>query len=336
MKESVYRLSAMILIIVFLAVFGTVFFMGFEGYAVYDALALTISTLSTVGWADTANLSTPSKILCTILSLGAIGLVVGFIATFSQLFLAGTIQEFLGRRKMDDRIRQLKGQYIVCGFGLTGRQIATDLAYEHKSFLVIDTNPLAVQIARELGYLYIEGNATDEEILKKAEIAKAEGLFSVLDSDADNLLVVLSARGLNEELKIVSRVTSDEMRERFFRAGADNVVSYIDWASRNMISAMLKPKTLQLLTQFLDASISETHLEEVEIPETSHLVGKSLQESGIREETGVHVMGYFCCEKAKVLSNPPPGTIFKGGDIIVGLGTRDGFKKLENYARQER
>jgi K+/H+ antiporter YhaU regulatory subunit KhtT len=100
-----------------------------------------------------------------------------------------------------------------------------------------------------------------------------------------------------------------------------------------MLNAMLKPHTLQLLVKFLDASVSETHLEEIRIPEDSHLVGKSLQESGIRQETGVYVMGYYCCDKVQVESNPPPNTIFKGGDVIVGLGTRDGFIKLDAYTR---
>jgi len=321
----------MILIIVLMATIGTIFFMASEGYEFPDALALTVSTLSTVGWADTVNLSTAGKVFCTILSLGAITIVVGFIATFSQLFLMGSLQEFLGRKKMDDRIRQLKNHYILCGFGLTGRQIAKDIIYEHKPFMIIDSDPESIEVARDLGYLYIEGDATHEEILKRAEITKAVGLFSVLDSDADNLLVVLSASGLNENLRVVSRVTSDEMHDRFFRAGADNVVSYIDWASRNMLNAMLKPNTLKLLIQFLDSAVSDTHLHEIEIPASSHIVGKSLQESGIREETGVFIIGHFCCDEKKLISNPPPDTVFKENDVIVGLGMREEFKKLEQY-----
>ncbi len=331
MKASIQRLVVMIVVIITLGSFSTLFFIAYDRMSFAEAVALTVSTLSTVGWADTAELSTPSLVLCTILSFGAITLVVGFIATFSQLFLMGSIQDFLGRRKMDDRIRQLKNHYIVCGFGMTGRQIAEDLGYEGKQFLVVDKDPVTIQMAREQGDLFIEGDATDEEVLKQAEISKAVGLFSVLDSDADNLLVVLSARGLNESLRIVSRVTSDDMRERFRRAGADNIVSYIDWASRNMLNAMLKPNTLQLLVQFLDSSVSDTHLEEWRIPEDSHLVGKSLMESGIREATGIHVLGYFHFEKARLQSNPPSNTILKGGDVIVGLGTRDGFKKLSEY-----
>ncbi len=333
-NESIYRLLAMILIIVVMATIGTMYFMASEGYEFADALALTVSTLSTVGWADTADLSAGGKVFCTILSLGAITIVVGFIATFSQLFLMGSLQEFLGRKKMDDRIRQLKNHYILCGFGLTGRQIAKDLGYEHKPFMIIDSDPESIEAARDLGYLYIEGDATHEDILKRAMITKAVGLFSVLDSDADNLLVVLSASGLNENLRVVSRVTSDEMHDRFFRAGADNVVSYIDWASRNMLNAMLKPNTLKLLIQFLDASVSETHLHEIEIPAGSHIVGKSLQESGIREETGVFIIGHFCCDEKKLISNPPPSTVFKENDVIVGLGMREEFKKLEQFVNR--
>ena len=153
----------------------------------------------------------------------------------------------------------------------------------------------------------------------------------MLSDDADNLLVVLSARGLNENLKIVSRITSDVLRERFVRAGANSVVSYIDWASRNMLNAMIKPNTLAVLTLFLDARVKDTHLEEIEIPPGSSLIGKTIQDSGIRQETGIYIMGYFCPQDDKVVTNPPPSTIFKEGDVIVGLGTRDGFKKLRGY-----
>lgn len=331
MRESFLRLVAMILVIALLSVLGTIFFMVVESMSLTDAVALTISTLSTVGWADTAKLSTASKMACTILSFGAIIFVVGFIATFSQLLLMGAIQEFLGRRKMDERIRNMKGHYIICGFGLTGQRIAKDLSYEDKHFLVIDTDPESVQLARELGHAFIEGDATNEVTLKKAEISKAVGLFSVLNEDADNLLVVLSAKGLNENITIVSRVTSDDMRERFRRAGANSVVSYIDWASRNMINAMLKPNTLEVLTLLLDATVSETHLEEIRIPKDSRLVGKNLQESGIRHETGIYIVGYFCPSDCKVITNPSPEVVLQGDDVIVGIGTREAFKKLHRY-----
>jgi len=230
---------------------------------------------------------------------------------------------------MDERIHLLKGHYMICGYGLTGRQIAKDIAYEDKSFLIIEKSPRACELAREQGHLYIEGDATDEEVLKKAGITKAVGLFTVLNEDADNLLVVLSARMLNEDLTIVSRVTSEEMRERFKKAGANSVVSYIDWASRNMLSAMIRPSTLEMLTLLLDATVSETHLEEIKIPEGSHLIGKTIQQSGIRHEMGIYIIGYFCTSGCRVITNPPPETMFKEGDIIVGLGTRDSFKKLK-------
>ena len=230
---------------------------------------------------------------------------------------------------MDERIHLLKGHYMICGYGLTGRQIAKDIAYEDNSFLIIEKSPRACELAREQGHLYIEGDATDEEVLKKAGITKAVGLFTVLNEDADNLLVVLSARMLNEDLTIVSRVTSEEMRERFKKAGANSVVSYIDWASRNMLSAMIRPSTLEMLTLLLDATVSETHLEEIKIPEGSHLIGKTIQQSGIRHEMGIYIIGYFCTSGCRVITNPPPETMFKEGDIIVGLGTRDSFKKLK-------
>ena len=329
MKESVRRLVTMFAAIVFLASVSTSFFMIVEHFSFADAFSLSVSTLSTVGWADTAQLSAASKLTCTILSIGAITIVVGFIATFSQLFLMGGIQEFLGRKKMDDRIRLLKGHYIICGYGLTGRQIAKDIAYEDKSFLIIEKSPAACELAREHGHLYIEGDATDEEVMLKAEISKAVGLFSVLNEDADNLLVVLSARMLNEKLTIVSRVTSNEMRERFKKAGADTVVSYIDWASRNMLSAMIRPATLEMLTLLLDATVTETHLEEIKIAPGSDLVGKTIQDSGIRHETGIYIIGYFCSEGCSVITNPPPDTVLKAGDVVVGLGTRESFKMLK-------
>ena len=155
MRESFLRLATMISIIVGLTILGMAFFMAVEEMSLPDALSLTVSTLSTVGWADTANLHVPGKIVCTILSIGAITVVVGFIATFSQLFMMGSIQEFLGRRKMDERIRLLKGHYIICGFGLTGRRIAKDIGYEEKEFLVIDKDPEAIQLARDEGFLYL-------------------------------------------------------------------------------------------------------------------------------------------------------------------------------------
>jgi voltage-gated potassium channel len=322
-----------IMVIALLAI-GWIGFVHFEKMDNEDAFGATINILSTVGLGSTPASTPQGRFLVIILQIGAVSIVAVAVATLSQATVLGTLRQYLGRYRMDERIHKLNEHFIVVGYSLTGETITQDLASEGQPFLVIEKNPEVITKLEERGLLFVEGDATDEAILKKAGIQRARGLFAVLSSDSDNLMVVLSARGLNESLVIVSKSTREDYAIRFRRAGADAAISPQEWASRRMIQAVLRPNLLQLLSILLDPNVSDASLDEVKVPGESPVAGKVLSESRIREASGIVILGIV--RRGKMEPSPGPDTRIEEGDVLIGYGRQENFRNLEMILRKGR
>jgi voltage-gated potassium channel len=333
MERRLVRIVILLFALVFvLLAFGWVGFVLSEGMSAGHAFGATINILSTVGLGEYPAKSTAGLIVVVLLQVGALGIVAIAVAAMAQAMVAGALKQYLGRFRMDERINKLTDHFIIVGYSLTGESLVRDLIAEGQRFVVIERNPDVITKLEEKGYLFVEGDAANEAVLKKAGIERAKGLFAVLSTDSDNLMIVLSAKGLNPNMKVVSKSTREDYAERFRRAGADAAISPQEWASRRMIQSVLRPNLLNLLSNLLDPAISHASLDEVEVPQGSPISGKTLGESGIRRVSEIVVLG-IARSDGELIASPGPDSVIQGGDILIGFGKQGNFKVLADFVK---
>ncbi len=225
------RLQQMLIAIFLIIVVGTIGFKltGSEKTTILDALFMTAITISTVGYSDHVGIETnPAGKVFTIIFifLGA-GVIAYLFTSLAAYIVEGELKEVFRRRRMEKRIEKLKDHYIVCGIGMVGLYIVNELYHTRRPLVAIDLNENKLEVLQlhNLNVDLIVGDSTENEILEKAKIEKARGLFATTNSDNDNIVIVLTARQLNPSLKIVSRCNDTKNLDKLKRAGADAVVA---------------------------------------------------------------------------------------------------------------
>ena len=270
------------------ASFGTAGYMLLEGWNLFDSLYMTVITLASVGFKEIHDLSLFGRIFTIILIIGGVGTVAYALSTGAKIILEGELQEVYGRRRLEKKIKELKNHYIVCGYGRMGKIICRELREKNIKFVIVEKQPELHQENRDL--LIFPGDATKDEVLKELGIEKAKGLVSVLPTDAENLFVVLSARGLNPHLFIVARAGEEGSENKLVRAGADKVVSPYHIGGLRIAHTVLKPAVVDFIEFATKSGNIDLQMEEVLIKESSELVGKSLDECGIGRELGIIIV----------------------------------------------
>jgi voltage-gated potassium channel len=202
---------------------GTVGYMAIEGWSFLDALYMTVLTISTVGYGEVHPLSISGKFLSILIILFGVGSVGFAVGTAGRLMIEDRIRAVLGRRSMKS-IQKLHDHYIICGFGRMGRIICEELTEKGIPLVVLENDESVLEEIERLGYLYIKADATSDEELIDSGIDKAAGLVSVVTDDAQNVFIVLTARGLNPKLNIVARSATEESIKKLVRAGANKVI----------------------------------------------------------------------------------------------------------------
>lgn len=309
-------------------------FVAIERMSPAEAFSATVNILSTVGLGAFPASNWQGRILVGFLQLGSVSIVALAIASLSEVMMRGALRQYLGRYRMDERISSLTDHFIIVGHSLTGESLISDLSAEGQPFVIVERDPETIIRIGEKNLLYVEGDATDEDVLRKAGVERARGLFAVLSQDSDNLMVVLSARGMNESLNIVSRSTREDYVKRFLRAGANAAISPQEWASRRMIQAVLRPHLLELLSTLLDPAIAHAYLDEARVPEGSPSIGKTLLELDVRARAGIVILGIMRANGEHVCS-PGPDSAIQEGDVLVGFGRRENFASLSQIMRGE-
>ncbi len=330
-RRTIRILIVLALLVLVLLAIGWVGFI-LLGLPSGKALSATINVLSSVGLGSPPLDTSAGWVLVGLLQFGSVGIVTLAVAALSQVIIAGAMKQYMGRRRMDERIKKLKDHSIIVGYSLTGEDLARDFIAEGWPFVIIECDPEKITLLEEIGILYVEGDATHEEVLKSAGVEHAMALFSVLADDSNNVMVVLSARGLNPDIKIVSRSTRDDYKARFIRAGANVAISPQEWASRRMAQAVFRPHLLEVLSMFLDPAIACAYMDEIRVPEGSPIIGKKLADSGIRQTSGIFLMG-IARESGEYVILPGPDTEIEKGDVLIGFGERSSFTSLEKFVQ---
>lgn len=330
----VNKMQRYLLLILLVTGAGTLGYCLIEHWHPFDALYMTIITLTTVGYGEVHPLHTAGRLftICLIFMGGSTLLFI--LSDTAQLIVETDPKELFGRRRMREKIEKLKGHQIVCGYGRTGQEVAKQLKASRVHFVVIESDPERCKRAQDEGVLYISGDATEDEMLQQAQIESAKGIVCALSDDAANTFIALSAKQFNENINIVCRAANPGSEAKMMRAGAHNVISPYVIAGRRMASAVTHPLVLEFLDVALHNPAFDLRLEQIVISLHSKLAGMTLRDANIKQTVGAMVLAVN--KKGQLLTNPGPDFVFEGGDMLVALGAEDELAKLADLAGTSR
>jgi voltage-gated potassium channel len=313
--------------------YGTIGYTIIEKWSLFDSLYMTIITLTTVGYEEVHTLSRSGRVFSIVLMLSGVGAMFYALSVGAKVLLEGEIREILGRKRLSKKIESMKNHYIICGYGRMGRIICKEMMQAKAPFVVIEGMPEVIA-AMDKDILVLQGDATQDAVLKQAGIEKARGLISVLSSDANNLYVVLSARGLNPQLRIVARASEEGAEKKLFRAGADNVVSPYSIGGLRIAHTLLKPAVVDFIEFATRSGNLELQMEEIKVRGSSHIIDHSLDECGIRKDLGIIIVA-IKRESGEMEFNPTSTSVIKQGDTLVAMGETNQLKALEDLVGVE-
>jgi voltage-gated potassium channel len=307
---------------------GTIGFHETLDEAWFQAFYRTVVTMTLTGL-DTVPANTGSRILSLVL-VGAGLTIIGYAgAVIVEAIAGGLVTGALAERRRERTIEQLRDHFIICGYGRVGRRVAEEFRAADVPYVVLDLHEDAVEAAREDGVLLIEGDATTDESLRRAGLERAQGLVAASDSDADNLYVVLSARSARPELTIVARASGADAERKLVLAGASRVVLPYTTAGRVMANLVLKPQVTAFLDAVTTSAGPDLQLAEIEVRRTCAAAGRTIRELRIRHETGAIVISLRKPD-GSFDTTPEPDTPIEVGDVLIGVGSPDEIRALED------
>ncbi|MGA3293715.1 MAG: potassium channel protein [Candidatus Acidiferrales bacterium] len=326
-----HRLQLALILLTAVVLGGTLGFHILEGWSWFDGFYMTLTTMTTIGYGEIHPLSHAGRIFNSFMIVASV-LAGGFvIATFSQTLLEFEFGKALGRRRMERELSKLSGHYIICGAGRVGRTVTRQLRAHGETCVLIERDPIRARWAEEEKIPVIVGNASSEEILQKAHIDTAQGFVSAVSSDAENIYIVLTARGFRPDLKIIARASEEEATSKLLRAGASQVLSPYHFIGHRIAQLLLRPNVLD----FVDAAFGHERLDfeigEVQIAAASSLVGKTLSDPAIPRQAGVIVLALKNAD-GKMTFNPPPESVIRADDCLIVIGKDEHLKRLESLA----
>jgi voltage-gated potassium channel len=314
---------------------GTLGFIWIENYTPFDAFYMTLITISTVGYAEVHPLSFWGRVFNSFLIFFGVTILLLAVGGMTQVIIELELTQYFGKRRTRKMIDKLRDHIIVCGFGRVGRGAARELQRAGVPFLIVDKSEDRVEWAIRDGMLGVLADATDDETLKQAGVMRAKGLIATLQSDADNLFMILSAKALKPGLQVSARVASEQSEKKMRLAGADYVYAPYDMTGNRMAQVMLKPHVFQFIDFTTKGMGLDVGIEQFSVPASSELTSKSLIETRIRKELGVIVLAIRKSD-GQMQFNPPAEAEIQAGDFLIVMGELANLRKLEQVLGEVR
>lgn len=306
---------------------GTIGYMVIEEWQLLDALYMTVITITTVGYGEIRQVSEPGRIFTIFIIFAGMGILGYTFGMVAQAMVEFQVRSILGRRKLGLKIKSLKDHYIMCGYGRIGRIIAQELNSNKIPVIVIDQNPDSKEALENQDIPYIIDDATSEDVLIEAGIERAKGLIAVVESDADNLFITMTARGLNSDLYILARADEEQTQKKLLRGGADRVVLPYLIGGHKMAQTIVKPAVTDFLELTVHNKDIKLKLEELLVGKGSRLNGVTLVDSGIRQETNIIILA-IRKKDGEMSFNPSSQTWIEAGDTLIFLGYSGDLERL--------
>ena len=329
-----HQAITVLLMVIALILMGVTGYMYLEKWPFLDALYMTVITLATVGFKEVHTMNRAGEIFTMCLITSGVGVFTYGAATFSRLLVEGEFRMVFEKRRLKKGMRKLQNHVIVCGFGRLGEKICQDLKENGEEFVVIENDPDQISRLSGMGYLYVEADASDEDAMEEAGVKRAKALIAVVGSDSDNLFLTLSARELNPEIHIVTRVEDNASTKKLYKAGANRVLSPYDAGARMLANAALKPTISELMELSTRMGPISLRMEEAVVEEGSILDGVQIGKSRIREKTGAIVLALRRSDTSQII-RPQIDTKISGGDILVVVGSKEDLEKIKLLAKSK-
>lgn len=326
-KNKFYLAITLLVITLFIGLFGYRFI---AEYSWIDAMYMTVITVTTVGYGEVGPLTPEAKIFTILLILLSV-IIVGFaISVVSEYLISRSSYNELIHKKVQKEIDKMEDHIIVCGYGRNGQQAVQKLMAYNKQFVVIEMDADTVErYESERDVHFVNGNANEDEVLVKAGIEHAAALICALPEDADNLFIVLSARQLNKNLKIISRATAETSRKKLKLAGADNVIMPDRIGGDHMASLVVVPDLIEFLDNLSVVGEEDSiNVEEINFDQVC-LDGKeaTIKEIDLRYRTGCTIIGYRS-PSGKYIVNPEADMRLEKDSKLIVIGRPEQIKKL--------
>lgn len=316
---------------------GTLFYWTHEQYPLIDAFFMTVITISTVGFGMIHPLSDTGKIFTSGLIMFSLGSLAWVGSNLARFIFDGELINYLKTYRVDKKIMKLKDHTIIVGYGRNGEQAAMELRDYGVDFVVIDKRENVISRVREdEDLLYIRGDATHEDILHQARIEHAKALIATTPNDADNVFVVLTARSINPELKIISRASEIESISKLRRAGATNVIMPERIGGQRMAKLVTQPDVVEFMEYILLQNSKEVSLEEISCTRlAARFVNKPMKELRSKDQSGINIVG-IKISGAKYVFNPDPELTLSRGDQLFVLGTPTQINQFRNLLENQK
>jgi len=307
---------------------GTIGYMWLSHYTFIDALYMTVITVTTVGFGEITPFSPEEKVFTIFLILTSITIFGYAISAFSEYLVSGKLFDHFKHRNVEKQINRLTGHTIVCGFGRNGKQAILKLTNYNKKIVVIENDKEIIDLLDAEEILNVQGDATTDEVLIKAGITNAANLITTLPSDADNLFVVLSARQLNKDFKIISRASNESSYSKLKIAGADNVIMPDKLGGNHMASLVTTPDVIEFVDRLTIEGETTANLEEISVNDLpKKYLNKTILDLDLRRQTGCTVIG-FRNEYKDYIINPEASIKMVENSQLIVLGRPEQIIKL--------
>jgi voltage-gated potassium channel len=292
-----------------------------------QSLYRAVVTASLTGL-DTVPRNDAARVVSILMVLAGVTIFAYVATMLVETIARGVVTGALAERRRRRAIERLENHYIICGFGRVGRRVAAEFREAGVRYVVLDFSEDAIEEARERDELFIEGNGIEDEDLRAAGLDHAVGLVASADSDADNLYIALSARSARPDLLIVARASDEDAAKKLRLAGADRVVQPYSTAGKEMAKLVLRPQVAAFLDVASAAGGPEFQFEEIEVKVESERAGSSIRDLRVREHTGAMIIG-LRKHDGTFDTTPSPDSVFDVGDVMIGVGTPEELRALE-------
>jgi voltage-gated potassium channel len=306
--------------------------LGHEPWSLVDATYMAVLTITTIGFMEIHPLSQAGRLFTTGFAITGLALLALAARSAASFLVGQQLGEQVQLRRRLRTLRDMKGHYIICGYGRMGRETVHQLRRRGLPVVVIEQDPSALDQLREIGIPFVEGNATQDEHLRAAGIERAKGLIAAVGTDEDNLFVVLSARLLNFDLHVVARAGAEATVDKLRRAGANRVLSPFTVGGRQLAAAAAEPGVLDFLEMVLHKEDLDVEIVAVRVPNESSALGKGMLDSGVMREGGAMILA-VTDHTGRIHTNPRPDTELNPGDSLIAMGSREQLAALQDWVR---